>query len=521
MITSPSLSSWRGKERVRLENSLTSFFSPSLSGEEEGLPNKKMFGVCKTFFFVGLVFCLGGCKIKQEIPQNKPLLVAPSKFTAKADSVASTLPLIKEVFADAELVSLIDSALKNNFDLQMTMQKIEMARAGVRFVTGNDKPTLAAGTSLGLRRFGKYTMDGVGNFDTNFSDNITEKQKVPYPMLPDYYFGVQSSWEIDLWGKLKSQRQAAMARLLASETGRNLLVTSLVAEISSAYYELLILDNELNFLEENIDLQERAVEIIQTMKQAGQSNQLAVELSSAQLLASKALKIEVNQEIIEIENKINFLVGRYPQRVQRPVRAWSDVRPPRVAAGIPSQLLENRPDIKQAEYELLATKADLFTAKAAFYPSLNITGSLGMQSFRALSILSPQSLALNTLGGLVAPLANRRELIANLMASKAEQQTAYINYQKTIVNSFTEVYNFLKLIENTNEIYQLKSQEVNVLRTSISTSTELFRYGRATYLEVITAQRNALQSQIELINLRKNQYRAVIGLYKSLGGGWK
>lgn len=502
-------------------NLIPSHFSfPSGDGEDlvRNIPFSQKLRI---FALVVIVFCLGGCKIKQEIPQNKPLLVAPSKFTVKADSVASTLPLIKEVFADAELVSLIDSALKNNFDLQMTMQKIEMARAGVRFVTGNDKPTLAAGTSLGLRRFGKYTMDGVGNFDTNFSDNITEKQKVPYPMLPDYYFGVQSSWEIDLWGKLKSQRQAAMARLLASETGRNLLVTSLVAEISSAYYELLILDNELNFLEENIDLQERAVEIIQTMKQAGQSNQLAVELSSAQLLASKALKIEVNQEIIELENKINFLVGRYPQRVQRPVRAWSDVRPPRIATGIPSQLLENRPDIKQAEYELLATKADLFTAKAAFYPSLNITGSLGMQSFRALSILSPQSLALNTLGGLVAPLANRRELIANLMASKAEQQTAYINYQKTIVNSFTEVYNFLKLIENTNEIYQLKSQEVNVLRTSIGTSTELFRYGRATYLEVITAQRNALQSQIELINLRKNQYRAVIGLYKSLGGGWK
>ncbi|MCU0324360.1 MAG: TolC family protein [Spirosomaceae bacterium] len=503
-----------------LEDGLTLSFP--LPMEREGLASRGYFlQKFRVFLFIFIIFCLGGCKIKQEIPQNKPLLVAPSKFMAKADSAASTLPLIKEIFADAELVSLIDSALKNNFDLQMTLQKIEMARAGVRFVTGNDKPTLAAGTSLGLRKFGKYTIDGVGNFDTNFSPDISDKQRIPDPFIPDYFVGVQSSWEIDIWGKLKSQRQAAMARLLASETGRNLLVTSLVSEISSAYFELLILDNELNFLEENIALQERAVEIIQTMKQAGQSNQLAVELSSAQLLASRAIKIEVTQEIIELENKINFLVGRYPQRVERPVKAWSDVQPPRLTMGIPSQLLENRPDIKQAEYELLATKADLFAAKAAFYPSLNLTGSLGFQSFRALSFLSPQSLALNTLGGLVAPLANRRELIANLMASKAEQQTAYINYQKTIVGSFTEVYNFLKLIENTNDIYQLKSQEVNVLRTSIGTSTELFRYGRATYLEVITAQRNALQSQIELINLRKNQYRAVIGLYKSLGGGWR
>lgn len=475
----------------------------------------------KIIWFLTLSVIFSSCKIKQEVVQNKPLLIAPSKFTAKSDSTNGQIPIIKNIFTDAELITLIDSALQNNFDLQNTLQRLEIARAGVRFYNGNDKPNLSAGAAIGARKFGNYTIDGVGNYDTQFSTNLNDKQRIPDPFIPDFFVGLQSSWEIDLWGKLKSQRQAASIRLLASETGRNLLVTSLVSEIANAYYELLILDNELNFIQENIDLQQKAIEIIDVMKQSGQSNQLAVELSNAQLLASKSMKVEVSQQIIELENKINFLIGRYPQPIKRAKKAWSEVNPPNFSVGIPSQLLANRPDIKQAEYELLASNADLFTAKAAFYPSLNITGSLGLQSFKALYWLSPQSMALNALSGLAAPLANRRELKAGLMATKAEQQIAYTNYQKSILNGFTEVYNYLRTIDNTNEMYDLKSQEVNVLRSSVGTSAELFRYGRATYLEVITAQRNALQSQIELINLKKKQFATVIGLYRSLGGGWR
>lgn len=308
---------------------------------------------------------------------------------------------------------------------------------------------------------------------------------------------------------------------MASESGKNLVVSELVAQIASAYYELLILDNELDFLEENIVLQERAVELTRVLKQAGQANQLGVDLLNAQLLSSKALKIDVKQEIIDAESKINFLVGRYPQPIARPKVIWANVIPPKLTSGVPSRLLENRPDIKQAEYELLSTNANLFTAKAAFYPSLNITGAVGLQAFKALLFLNPSSFAMNTFGGLTAPLLNRRQIISDLMAAKADQKMAYTNYQKTIVNSFTEVYNQLNLIQNTNDMYDLKTQEVDVLRQSINNSSELFRSGRATYLEVITAQKNALQSQIELINLKKRQYGAVIGLYKSLGGGWK
>ncbi|AFK03603.1 RND efflux system, outer membrane lipoprotein, NodT family [Emticicia oligotrophica DSM 17448] len=475
----------------------------------------------KIIYLITIVVLISSCKVKQEIPQNKPLLVMPNKFTTRVDSIQSSIPMARQFFKDSILIALIDTALNNNFDLQMTLQKIEIARAGVRLTKGLGKPDLAGNFAIGQRKFGNYTIDGVGNYDTQFSTNINEKQRIPDPIIPDYYLGIQSSWEIDLWGKLKSQKSSAAARLLASEAGRNLVVSELVAQIASAYYELLILDNELDFLEENIILQERAVELTRILKQSGQGNQLGVDLLNAQLLSSKAMKIEVKQEIIEAESKINFLVGRYPQNISRAKIVWANVIPPKLTAGIPSKLLENRPDIKQAEYDLLATNANLFTAKAAFYPSLNITGAMGLQAFKALVFLNPASFAMNTFGGLTAPLANRRQIISDLMAAKAEQKTAYTNYQKTIVNSFTEVYNHLNLIQNTNEMYDLKVQEVDVLRQSINNSSELFRSGRATYIEVITAQKNALQSQIELINLKKRQYSAVIGLYKSLGGGWR
>lgn len=473
----------------------------------------------KITYFIAVLIGLSGCKIIQEAPKNRSMLAMPSKFSQSADTLQ--LPLLRSFFSDQSLTALIDTAIYNNFDLQIALQRIEMARAGVRFTQGLGIPDLSGTIAVGQRKFGDYTVDGVGNYDTKFSSNLNDKQRIPDPMIPDYFIGATSLWEIDLWGKLNSQKKAAAARLMASASGKNLVVTALVADISAAYYELLILDNELNIVEENITLQQSALDIVQVMKQSGQANQLGVELLNAQLLASKALKIEVRQQIVELESKINFLLGRYPQPIVRPTIAWDQVIPPKLVVGVPAKLLENRPDIQQAEYELLATNSNLYAAKAAFYPSFNINTSVGFQAFKAMLVLNPASIAYNIVGGLAAPLANRRQLIADLMSSKAEQQIAYTNYQKTIVNGFTEVYNYLNLIENTNEMYRIKSQEVEVLRQSINTSQELFRFGRATYLEVITAQKNALQAQVELINLKKKQFYAVIGLYKSLGGGWR
>jgi NodT family efflux transporter outer membrane factor (OMF) lipoprotein len=474
----------------------------------------------KYIYFISCLVFLSSCKIKHNLPQHKSVAI-PQKFNSKTDSSNTQLTSVQDFFADPALIALIDTALKNNFDLQIAAQNIELARAGVRFTQGIDMPDLSAAVSAGSRKFGNYTIDGVGNYDTQFSTNLDNKQKLPSPVIPDFFVGLQSSWEVDLWGKLKSKKKAAAARFIASEHGRNLVITSLVADIADAYFELLILDNEQKILDDNIRLQQSALDIVKALKQAGEANQLGVELMSAQLLSSRSLKVEVKQKIIENENRINFLIGRFPQHIARKSIDFENIVPPKLSTGIPSALLENRPDIKQAEFDLIAADANIHAAKAAFYPSLNLNGSMGLQAFRAAVLFNPGSFAYNLAGGLFAPLLNRRQLVADLMATEAEQKIAYTNYQKTIVSSFTEVYYYLNLIENTNEIHELKSKEVDVLRNSITTSIDLYKFGRATYLEVVTAQKNALQAQMELINLRKSQYEAVIGLYRALGGGWR
>jgi NodT family efflux transporter outer membrane factor (OMF) lipoprotein len=452
-------------------------------------------------------------EINKSIPQQYPL---------KADTGASNLPPWQKVFADQSLIALIDTALRKNFEVRKALQKIEMAKAGVRFNKGIRLPELEAALNFGQRKFGDYTMDGVGNYDTQFSPNLNEKQRIPDP-LPEYYAGLQASWEIDLWGKLKNRKKGAAAKFLANKYGKDLIVTDLIAEIASKYFELLALDNTINILTENIALQQDALDIVLIQKQTGKANELAVELMRAQLLNSKTILTEVKQQHITCESHLNYLCGGYPSNIKRDTSAFlSNNMMYKIGAGIPSALLSNRPDIKQAEMELVSSNANVNAAKAAFYPSLNINAMIGLQSFNAMLLLeAPASLAYQTMGGLVAPLLNRRRLKAELMLANAEKQEAYINYEKTVVNSFTEVYNAIHAINNLQSMYASKQEEVDVLKQSISTSTELFKAGRANYMELIMAQKNALLSQIELVQYNKQQHIAMVNLYRALGGGWK
>lgn len=461
-----------------------------------------------------------GCKTTQYHTDaiNKNI---PKKFDANSDSSSVTIAKWKEIFFDPNLIALIDTALKKNYDLRTALQKVELAKAGLKFNKGIRLPELGLNVAAGQRKFGDYTMDGVGNYDTQFSPNINDKQQIPNP-LPDYYVGFQTTWEIDLWGKLKNKKKAAAAKFIASQYGKDLIITNLIAEIASAYFELLALDNETKILIDNIELQQEALDLVLAQKEAGRANELGVEMTKAQLLNSKSIQAEVQQLVLETESKLNFLCGFYPQNIKRDTSYFSQHLRTTLAVGIPSDLIKNRADIRQSEFELKAANADVKSAQAAFYPTLNINAALGLQSFNTLLLLeTPASMAYNIAGGLTAPLLNRRKLKADLMSSKVEQKQAYINYEKTVVNSFKEVYIALNSIKNTKQMYDLKKEEVDILRKSISTSSELFKAGRANYLEIITSQKNTLQAQIELINFYKRQNIAMIDLYKSIGGGWK
>lgn len=477
----------------------------------------------RVFLCAGILLAfLTGCIPQNQVINESSSLSIPTSYS-KADSASKSisLPSWKEFFGDSQLVNLVSAALANNYDLQIALQRLEMARAEVVFTNRIRLPDLNVGIGAGVRRFGEYTMDGVGNFDTRKSTNLNEKQQLPNP-IPDFTLGLSSNWEIDIWGKLKNKKKAALARFLAGEQGKNLVQTVLISNVVSQYYELLNLATELNIIEENYQLQAKAFELISIQKQSGMANQLGVEILHAQMLSSSTRIYEIRQRIVEAENILNLLLGRFPQPI--PVRtSFLDFQIPVLfEKGIPSEMLRQRPDILQSEMELRARNADFQAAKAAFYPSLNISTSIGFQSFNAALLLeSPSSLAFTALSGFTAPLLNRRHLKAQLVLAKAEQKQAYLNYEKTVVSSFLEVYNSLKNIENTDKMFEIKFQEVAVLKQSVSTSADLFRTGRATYLEVVNAQRNALQSQLELSELKKRQFDCRIELFRAMGGGWR
>lgn len=471
-------------------------------------------------YAIALIVFVSSCKSLKT--QTNDLTVAlPKSFSDNQDTSNLANIKWKDYFSDPDLISLIEIGLKNNLDLLSTNQRIEMARANVKFAKGSFFPSLNVYGSIGQRRFGKYTMDGVGNYDTKFSPNITKDEIIP-EHLPDYYLGFQSNWEIDVWGKIRNRKKASVSRFLASIEGRNYVITNLISEIASTYYELLSLDNQLEIVKQTITLQDSALSIVKLQKQVGDVNELAVKQFQAQLFNIRGIGVELEQAIIETESKLNFLLGRFPQPIQRNKEQFNKEINNQVKYGLPIHLISNRPDVRKAEYELIASKADLKAAKAAFFPSINVISTYGFQSFNpAFLFLNPQSIAYNLLGGLTAPIFNQNAIKANYKNASASQKEALYHYSKTVINSFVEVNNQIANVNNLQRLYVIKNSETQANTKAVEASNELFLKGRASYLEVILTQRNALQAKIDLVITKQKQYNCFINVYKALGGGWR
>lgn len=475
-----------------------------------------------------LILTLQACNSYKDVVKTD--IQIPIKYEQQASKIgidssfqkqAHKLPTWKEYYTDPVLQRLIDSAILLNFDAQIAYQRIMQARAGVQYTKGIRLPELGINLGAGVRKFGDYTIDGVGNYDTQFSPNLNDKQRLPNP-VPDYFTGIYSTWEIDLWGKLKSKKKAAFSRYLASEQGRNLVLNQLISEVVTAYVNLQLLDQELSIIEENIRLQENALEVVKIQKESGKETELAIQLMTAQVLDAKNLFQQVKIQLLEQENQLNLLLGRYPDKLERTVFSNEAILISQFLMGVPSDLLTNRPDLQAAHFELKARNADVYAAKVAFYPSFTINSTLGYQAFRAALLFeSPASIAYNLAGGLVTPLLNRRVLKAELMSSKAYQQEAYLSYEKSIVHAFTEVYETVQKKSLLDEMQALKLNQVQELEKSIATSKLLFSSGRASYLEIIASQENYLKAQLELLEIYALKAQNKIVLFKAIGGSWK
>lgn len=472
-------------------------------------------------YITGILFMaiVTGCSVPKPMQSLQPKTVPDQYPVSKQDTTAIVNKSWRQFFSDPDLIALIDTTLRNNTDLQRSLQQIAMARAQVQSTKGALLPSAEITVAGAFDKYGKYTLNGVGNFDTNLSPNIDKDQKIPVNLTPDLFTGIRSSWEADIWGKLKSRKKAAYLRYLASEKGRQWMTTQLVSQVASLYYTLIALDQEKAIIEQNIILQEKALDIVKAQKSGGRATELAVQQFDAQLHNTKAALFLVLQRVSESENTLSLLAGGFSLPVKRN-KSMSTSLLETVSNGHPLQLLSVRPDIQQAELELAATGAEIETARKAFMPSLTITAYTALNAFKASLLFSPSSLAYGVMGGLTMPLFNRQQLKSQYAIATASQADAFYHYRQTVLNAFKEVTTNLQGINHYKQAYQLKLKEKAILEAAVQTAHELYVVGYASYLEVITAQKGVLEAALGAVQQQQAEYLTKIDLYRSLGGGW-
>jgi multidrug efflux system outer membrane protein len=469
--------------------------------------------------WAGITLLMGlnaACTVPRLVQKTENKSV-PASFYNSQDSTNSVKASWRQFFTDPNLTSLIDSALYNNQELNITLQEIQVSNNEVFARSGAYRPFVSLGGGAGVDKVSRYTSQGA-------ADEYTEiRPGVPTPtILPNVYFGPTVSWEVDIWRKLRNSKKSAVYSYLASIEGKNFQITNLVAEIATNYYELMAYDNQLQIIQNNLVILNNALSITKQEKEAAKVTELAVRRFEAEVSKTQSLQYDIQQRIVETENRINFLTGRFPQHVQRSSQGFNDLTPVKVNAGIPTQLVANRPDIKQAELNLEAAKLDVVVARANFYPSLNISAFLGVMSYNPLYLLNaPQSLVASLLGGLAGPVINKNAITATYRSANAKQIQAVYNYEKTVLNAYIEVVNQLSNIDNLGQKYIQKNNQVQALTQSTSISLKLFTSARADYMEVLLTQRDVLEARMELIETRMQQLNAQVNTYRALGGGWR
>ena len=470
--------------------------------------------------YTAIICTMVGCKISEPYTGTQVLNI-PDNYDHYEDSLPSLAGKDwRMFFDDPYLHRLIDTALVHNQDLLKTLENIRIAKARLRAAKLGQLPEINGIAGAGVRRFGDYTMDGIGNTDTNLSETLPADKRLPNPYT-DLIIGAEFNWELDIWGKFANQKKAAAARFLASQEMVNHVRSWLLAEVAFQYYELIGLDREIEVLNTNIKYQEMAFELSRDLKNSGKENQLAVDQFEAQLLNSKALLILKKRELRTVELNISELLGVYPDEILRGDLADADRLPEIVEIGVPADLLRYRPDVRSAERELIASKADVGVARAAFFPSLQLYGMAGFNAFNfAKLFLNPSSTAFQLGAGLAAPLFNRGQIKAAYESAGASQRIAYLDYEQTVLQSYLEVLDMVNVYTTLEEQLVLKGQEVAVQKRSVDNSNTMFSVGYANYLEVINSQSRALMAELEFIELKREQLQSVVSLYRSLGGGW-
>lgn len=462
-----------------------------------------------------LALSVAGCAIPcLRHAEHGPTL--PDDFHGAETPENSAEEGIEQFFDEPALTQLITSGLAQNQELKIRNQEIEIASNQILARSGAYLPFITIGGRGGVQRVSRYTPLGSAE------DQLTYPGGGRYPdPLPNAGLSANLFWQIDYLRQLRNARDADIQRYCEAVEARNYLITRLVAEIADNYYELAALDKRIVFVNQTIDLQQKSLEVAKAQKDAARGTELGVQRFLAEVRKNESQKLIIRQRIIEVENRINFLAGRYPQAVDR--QSWDfiklDSRP--LKLGIPAQLLMNRRDIRAAEHEIAASGLSVEVARANFYPKLALTANVGYEAFNPRYLFDPGAFVAGAAGELVAPLINKRAIQADYMNANARQLQAIYNYQRTVLNAYTEVINRLAKVDNYRESVRLKLEQVKSLENSVDVATELFlaAHPDVQYIDVLFAQRDLLDARTVLIETKQQQLSAIVNVYQALGGG--
>ncbi len=446
----------------------------------------------------------------------------PEDFNGAISAENSAQVGIEEFFNDPMLIGLIDQALVGNQELRIMNENVQIASNEVLARQGAYLPFVTAGGGMSAAKPSLYTPEGSLEHSLQV---VPGMPGMPFPTpLPNYVLGPSLFWQVDIWRQLRNARDAAVQRVFAAAEERNYFVTRLVAEIAENYYGLMALDKRMENLNRIIELQERSLDVSKARKQAARGTELPVQRFQAEVRKNQSEKLIVTQDIIQVENRINFLLGRFPQPVERNSAAFLDLNLHALAVGVPPQLLENRPDIRQAERELAAAGLDVKVARARFFPTLMITAGVGYEAFNPRYLfITPEALLYNAAFGLVGPLINFKAIKADYLTANAKQLQSVYSYQRVIIDAFTQVINRVAKVQNYGTSIEIKKQQVQSLEAAVAAATSLYQLPRENlpvdYLDVLTAQNELFNAIKGLIDTKGEQLSAIVNAYQALGGG--
>jgi len=480
------------------------------------------------FILLSGIVLLYGCKAGKNYVQ--PDLHLPPTFrnaaedSTTSDSNANKIANIgelswKEFFEDSILIAMIDRGMKNNLDIMQADGQMAIAEENLKKAKANFLPSFAIGPSYESRRFS-------GNAYARPNSKYYEGDENP----PSQWFlersrnriSVQSSWEIDIWGKFRREKEANVAKLIQQESYKKAMQTELTAKIATAYYKLMMLKEQLDVAEFNLRLNDSTLSIVELQYKSGLVSSLAITQTESQKLKSASLVPQIEKEIAIQENELSKLLGEYPgeeflvKRELNEIKMLSDI-----STGVPLEIIKNRPDVVASEMDLVAANSYVGVAQTMRYPSLSLGADIGYDALNISDVFSPTALFGRFIGSLTQPIFQNRKLKTNYRVSLIARDNAELAFRQKVIGAVTEISNDLVTIQKAEEEYEIAKKRLKNSRRAVKDSYLLFSSGYANYLEVINAQSNALQSELYMVDVKMQLLIANIELYRSLGGGWK